>query len=809
MNRRRGGSCVLVLLLAGTGIACCDETAEGEPPVPVLWENPEVELPDAAFFDERPWLLDLSNWSAPGCGAGQPDAASHMGDFAVGNGFVFALSGYACPLNTLHTMTGPSYQKDEFFFDDTWSEVRIDGQAATIEEGRMFRVRRTAILVARERSEKLDVFSVTFAPLPDDRLDPVRRAVVRAFVIRNRTSGTVRNLELYTKPGRSEQNSRRRSLVLLQPQDASDPSSVPIGELGPGEERLVVMAYLLSIEGHGESETRNSLRQRGLDALLTQTVDGWRAFFDRAALLKSPDARVDDLYTGLLLAVRAQQDHQGGVSPMSEYSRIWTRDTAGPLRLFVRAGLFEDARAILDYYHTAAVSEGDIKNSYDLDHDPADAPEEPDWASKGEGTFSGRESAEAPNYVPLMARWYALASGDHSLVQAWFPFFRRALDGQVRNERGLQTFSGDETFRAAMSIANGRHLEGGPPDNDYSICCLSANSAFLYVAGAQALAAEAEAIGRDLEAEALREEASRVRAAAEQTFWHLDGYYVPFVDQTAPDKSEEPYEDVSTKPLWTGYLPAGDERALQNLGTVVERLGRPDGMLVSRIHPDYEGTVGAFLGRDVKQGVYTGMNHGYALYNLAVADHPTAQDAFNSLARVVSPSGNMAEYQVYDDHSALQIVYDPSGVTGDYTARFRPWEGGIVAEALIVYLTGFEPDATARTVRLAPRLPNDWPSMTWSGLRVGGTRFDLLVRQRGDRRSFCVGPTDGGNLVVELSAPLPACRIAEVTLNGRRLKDGEYELSSPFGMTRVVFPAASITPVDSLLAGVVCAADDR
>ncbi len=31
-----------------------------------------------------------------------------------------------------------------------------------------------------------------------------------------------------------------------------------------------------------------------------------------------------------------------------------------------------------------------------------------------------------------------------------------------------------------------------------------------------------------------------------------------------------------------------------------------------------------------------------------------------------------------------------------------------------------------------------------------------------------VGPTDGGNLVVELAVPLPACRVFEVTLNGCR-----------------------------------------
>jgi hypothetical protein len=743
-------------------LAACAQTTS--PPEPELWDNPGVPLPQADFFDRRPWLRDVSSWSAPGCGLGQPREPRLMGDFGVGNGHVFALSGYACPLNTLHTMIGPVYQKDSGFFEDTWVTVEVSGEEPRVKEGRMFRVRKTDVLISDERSAVLQMFTITFAPRGRDA-DPVNRSMVRVVVLKNVSEETLPAVRLRIHNGPGVRDDRRRSVLFLEP--AVGDEQVILGELAPGRERTAVLAYVISRNDGDADETVAGLRAAGWEALLEETRDDWRAFFEGAAHLESPDPRVDDYYHGMLVTVRSQQTALGAIGVMSQYTGMWLRNMAGPARFLCRVGLFEDVRAMLEYYHLAARVEGDVRNSVRLDHDPQTVPPEPDWESLG--PLSGREEAESPSNLPLMAYWYTLASGSTGLLRDQYGLLERAIDGQVMDEDYLLPFSGDETFRTAMSIASGL-----PLDHDYKSCCKSANSSFMFVAAAEALANLSD---DPYDAANLRDEAARVREAAENTYFTPEGYYAPYIEPGV-DGFPEVYEDVATKPLWTGYAKPDDERALSSLEYLVGYAGRDDGFLVSPLHPVYDGA----LDLDVHEGVYTGMNPGYALFNLAMTDHPLAEDSFNAVRLAASYSGNAAEYQIYDDHSALQIVYDYSGTLGDYTARYMNWEGSVTADALVFYLTGFE--SYGAYAVLAPRLPNSWPQMKWGGLRVGDTRFDLLVEDPGGKRRVAVTTASGGFLL-RLSLPLGTVEVRKVLVDGERLSEHDYQLRDLFGQVRV------------------------
>jgi hypothetical protein len=738
---------------------------------------------EADFFKERPWLNDVSSWWSKGCGRGEPTEARYMGDFGVGNGHVFALSGYACPLNTLHTMVGPDYQQESVFFRDTSVQAAIGSDPVKVRDGRMFRVRRTAILVSSERADDLHLYTITFAPRRADRDDPLNRAMIRIAVVENLASGPLTNVELLTEEGTVTREGRHRTLVALSP-DAADPSVVSLGEFSRGEEKVAVFAYVTSIGGEGESETISALRATDVDALLEETRDRWLAAVGRAAKLESPDPRVDDLLEGMLVTILNQQTYLGGVSPMSRYTLMWIRDTAGAVRFFARMGLLEEARAMLDYYHLGAVMRGDIGNALDLDYDPDTPPPEPDWASMP--PFSGRCEGETPSYLPLMAHWYTRASGDTSLMVSQTEFLKRALLAQNISADGLIPFSGDETYRGAMGIALGLAIE-----HDYVGCCKSANSSFLFTASARALAYELEALGNTDDPPVLREKADLVLQAADSHYWRADEMYAPFLDEADPTNLPIPFEDVSTKPLWTGCLSPDDPRAQTNLENVIAQKGTEDGFLQTPLHPDYDN----YMELDIHEGVYTGMMPGYYLYNLALVDHPRAEGAFNGLQLAASPSGNFAEYQIYDDHSALQIIYEHGGTLGDLTARYRPWEGGISLDAMVFYLTGFEPDAPNGTVKLAPRLPNLWPEMNWTGLRVGDQRFDLLVEDKGGRRKITVTPASG-SLTVNLEVPLPPANVKQVRVRGKSVSD--YETWSPFGRTRVQMGEASAYTNDPL-----------
>ena len=187
-------------LVAAVGQAACGGGGV-EPPELTLWPNPEQTLPQAQYFDGREWLLDVSSWSAEGCGPEQPFEARYMGDFGTGNGHAFALTGYACPLNTLHNMAGPDYQQEAMFFRDTWLEVVPGPGAEPIEvvDGRIYRVRRSSIVMAWERAEALELITVTFAPLGDGPGDPINRAVVRVAVVRNASGQSVDGVELHSQ----------------------------------------------------------------------------------------------------------------------------------------------------------------------------------------------------------------------------------------------------------------------------------------------------------------------------------------------------------------------------------------------------------------------------------------------------------------------------------------------------------------------------------------------------------------------------------------------------------------------------------
>ena len=101
---------------------------------------PEVTDP---IFDDIPALADSSVHFGEGCGEDQSGDPGHMGDFGIGNGRVFALAGYACPLNTLHTMAGPDYQQEASFYPDTWFELERDGRPVEVTGAFALRPRRS------------------------------------------------------------------------------------------------------------------------------------------------------------------------------------------------------------------------------------------------------------------------------------------------------------------------------------------------------------------------------------------------------------------------------------------------------------------------------------------------------------------------------------------------------------------------------------------------------------------------------------------------------------------------------------------
>jgi len=597
--------------------------------------------------------------------------------------------------------------------------------------------------------------TIDFSPLLQDSEDPMQRSVVRLVFVENVTNQSLTNLWLkvrFTRGQEVDGNSvveyrtpRERRSHILPVDDVTateEGLETLVGDLAAGEYKMLLVAHILDDDKQLAAQTLTALekQQPGGD-LVAATREAWLARLAPALEVTTPDPRINDYLQATKVILLSQQAATGAACVMCEYTRTWLRDNAGPVRFFLKIGLYEEVRGILDYLRLAALAKGGIGNSYPADLTAADAGPEPDWESKP--VMSGRERAESPSYIPLLHSWYWKAAGKADFIAERLPMMRHCLEKQAF-EGDYLPFSTDETFRTAMAVAHGLNFL-----EQFEEGYLSANSSFIWVAAAERLAAMAAEIGEDELSAAFLARAEEVRNAADAKFFGAAGWYAPYEHEKS-GLAPAPFEDVNLKPLWTGYMAPDAELALQNLEQTIAVIGGKDGVLVSPLPADYAN----FMDLPVSEGFYTGMSPGYFLSNLAVTHHPLAEDAFNALALHSQAGGSLAEYQILDDFTPAHLIYDNVGGIGDYTARYRPWEGGIVGDAALDYLLGNRADGLSGELTLAPNLPNGWAWLEATNIRCGDSRVDVRIDKKGGNTTIVLTHAEGPDLTVAISLPL-------------------------------------------------------
>jgi len=732
---------------------------------PRLWPGDDLRPDlDHPFFDDHLALADLSLYAT--YVEGGPDERpghQHRGAFAVGNGKVFSLLGTADPVNTLHSLVGPVYERDGYFFGDTAVSLEVDSDPEGFDREWIARVRGSAVVVTRGDGGGVSLYTVDFGPHPAgvDDLD-VPPALVRVMLVTN-DDGYAHDVDLLLDSYRTldeadglvhealESDGRYLGYLPWGGSLTEDGGAyrIELGEVASGD---TAMAVLVLAAGYSLDEVRaveDQLAAASVDDWLDDTLDWWQAYSSQGVQITSHDPRIADLHDGMRAGIRVQQSAAGAVCPMSQYTLMWLRDTIGPIKFYLRSGLHDEARSALDYLHLCAVLEGDFSNACASGLTPPEDYEHPDWDSLGE--FSGRLAAEGPSYVPLMYRDYLAFTGDEWTVDQRWPYLRRALTAQQMEPDGLQTFSGDETYRVAMSAALGHDLMLMYEEDTWS-----ANSSFLMQAAAGWMAEAAGELGHDEDVATFEDMAALAESALETHYLQPDGYYAPFLFRDGLVPEPRPFEDVSLKPLWTGAQAATDPVALSNLQALQQHAGRGNGMVQTPLDPEYHDA----LGYHVEEGIHTGMVPGYYLTSVTLLGDPDAQPAFNALHTYADSAGQYGEYMVYDDHSAFQPIYDPAGGIGDYTARHRPWEGGINIDAMLRYLAGpIVPDAGQDAdMVLRPHIPNDLRSLTLSGLRAGDAVGTLELIQAEDSISatFTSEAYEPFTLLLEIPLPVGA-----------------------------------------------------
>lgn len=683
----------------------------------------------------NPWTqAELTTWRQEIDLNGTPPTYSEVGAYPLGNSRVFGIVGLTLPLGTVSDTLGPTYQKITGLMGSYLPVVLVRGKPVVPPIQSTAWVAPGGVVHSRwEDSRGLQVDLLQTVP-PD--LD----AIVTVIVVSNKGTAALRDLALglatnvpvtaedgglYGERGsvrvRLGFAGARTDTVALDPTTALPPGLeerlLPLGRMTEGSRAPTILRCRLGTLASGRSVAKiayvtvsrdqaeeaaaiEDIHQRGL-GIFEDAHRWWQEWADRTLTIEGLPQQLGELLTIGKYLCRVQQADTGGYSPMHKYTYRWIRDANGPILHLLDAGDFDSVARDLRYHYVGCALQREVGNNLPLNLQMIE-PGAIDWSAVK------TPKAEIASFVILQNYWYWLHTGQsEQLAQRW-GYLRACLDGQEIDEQGRLPFHGDETYRfPGYSL----HEAGKTEEvSDYLHLHLrSADSAFEYVAAAEALAQMAAAAGHADEAPALRAAARRVREATERHYWQRDrGYYAPAMSDLSGERYRYPFANINLRPTWIGYADGDDRQQRENVVNALKWLYRPDSH-TARLTPGCGYTVG--------------MTPGMVLSALTAIDHPAAEEALQGLLLSAEPSGGFAEMNRPDDTPSRDVW----GLH-----RARPWEGGINCSAVVQFLLGFRPNAPERRVSFAPHLPAGCSEMTARNIRVAEAVLTLRVVRTAD-----------------------------------------------------------------------------
>lgn len=681
----------------------------------------EQELPAALAPNEvtTDWKVTV-DYSA----AKLPPAAALAG-FPIGNGECFAAEGLHYPLGTLENVYGPTYQKVGGSFGQIMPVVYLGKSPAQWEKQEMTWVRPGGIVRTTSTAGGLTVTTYDFAA-------PKKRAILRLTQVSNTGQsalGAVSLAHVFSSPNPEIKDNEARLAAgefglrcgyldsrafpldeIALPYDPAKASGstnlklpensrglrCPLGKLGAGES-VTKLFYLVFTDAQDDGSAARRALHNWPSLLFDEALLRWHEppASSPSALLISSDQRLRDFLDIERYLMQVQQASEGGFSPMHGYTKCWIRDSNGPVRYLLACGDYGAVKRYLQFQFKGYAEQGRVSNNLVLNLILPEAAKRVDWSQ------ARVPAAEIASFMILQRYWYWRHTGDNDLIREQWPMLRRCLLGQKLDDRGTLPFFGDETYRfPGYELFN----QDQPAPEYVNMRLRSLDSGMEYVVAAQALAEMAPAVGSGGEAGEYRAAADRVRAATEQYFWQADrNCYAPAVSDLSAEPQQNPFAPINLHAWWLAY-PGDPARQASNLDAVVRYLAKPSGTLLTT--PEF--------------GYYTPMTPGYLLYALAKAGHPARDQALKGLLAAAENSGGYAEMNTPEDRPSDKYW-------GQH--RFRPWEGGINAEAVLYALTGFEPDAPHGKVSFSPWLPQGMSQHSRLFV-VGSAQYGLMMGAR-------------------------------------------------------------------------------
>lgn len=682
-------------------------------------------------------LADHSSWVQDARYEGENPDKSARGVYPVGNGRVFGYLGLGARANTMQGVSGPTYQTAEVFapkghFGEHTLELVRDGKVVELPEQHVRRVRGANFVVSVDEDPKgLSLRTLSFAPADGTQ-------IVRVVEVENRgtteVAGATLNLRVDPSAGQAERgvvrvgydkDGRRchaRFWFSRNGAALEGSSGVELPSLAPNATWQGVLT-IATAAGTG-NETPGNLPTVEAIKAAERTLAWWHSKLADTLYFDTDHRKLRDLVQDWKVMMLVQRDAiSGAVSPMVNYRGCWVRDSVGPLLAFLRFNMWQEAKDILVYLHSATRLLDRVPNHVPLDLD----------FSKLEGKLVDWDkvevpASEVPSWIVLMHFWYWRVTRDHALIAAHKPLLQRCLTGQRRVDQVLLPFHGDETWMHGAfyslypdRVGDGRFIAD---DQWQGRSTFSFASAVQYLLCIQAIGelengleeandpdAYAATAPQDRPGQRYLTSSFKFMQELEQKFWIPDlGMFAPALSPVNRAAHRQAYADANLMPLWLGWTFPTGEKSRDNLKSTLAALWLKD----------------ARVGQTPTTGYACGHTQAKLVVALTERDAKNRLDSVDALLQMAEPAGEWGE--VYDERGRPIAAYD-----AQWPNRCRPWESGINLDALFHAISGVRfvtvPNFDARDIRAKLRLPHGATYVGMRNVRKDGRDLNLYWRE--------------------------------------------------------------------------------
>lgn len=504
---------------------------------------------------------------------------------------------------------------------------------------------------------------------------------------------------------------------------------IEIPALLPGKSHVLVQSMAITVSSSEGTNTVNPNPVEELEAALSY----WKNWSNAGAHIRSSEAWFDDLIDAAKVWCKVQQSSHGVFTPMIFYSDAYVRDCNGPVRLFLRLGMFEEVKGVLDFFRKAAMfNHRSYKNEHysgvnnirlDVAFFPDD--EDIDWSRIDPG------KAEIPSLIILWHWWYFLQTGDLEPVRKNWSFLVRCLESQKISEQGLIGFHGDETYKylgvkEMTGVDQPQYvLMFDTHENTYS----SFESTVLFLNAFEAMSSMAGRLGVADSIKPLEDQVLRMKQVLEDSFWDAtDGCY-RMASGGDSHSFSNPHTIALSTPCWLDafeYKPSpvlNPERAQISWKKCLNYLDNNGWQNAAPYLPVTDGHLPGFM-----------------LCGAAIYDPSRISHTMGKIKAIATPAGGFAE---------LYTSYDPEGARGYHGkawGRLRPWESGINAESMLFALSGIRFEADEQIIHINPSLAEGWDYFEITNFRLMNTSLSLRIEKREQHVNWNI-KNDGNNTI--------------------------------------------------------------